>query len=173
MCPTTKEEKEGMTKVPYSSAIESFMYAMVCKRLDISHAVGIVKWILRGAISWQSKLQKCVALSATEVEYIVDTEAGKKMVWLKLFLQELGLHQKEYVVHCDSQSTIDLNKNIMYHAMTKHIDVKYHWIRENIEDRSMQVMKIPTSENHSNMLTKVVSRDKFELCKELVSMHSS
>ena len=51
-----------------------------------------------GAISWQSKLQKCVTLSTTEAEYIAATEAGKEMVWLKQFLQELGLHQKEYVV---------------------------------------------------------------------------
>ena len=141
MCPTTKEEKEGMTKVPYSSAVGSLMYAMVCIRPDISHAVGVVsrfledpgkehreavKWILRylrgttrdclcfkgsdpilkgytdadmagdldnrksttgylfifsgGAISWQSKLQKCVALSTIEAEYIAATEAGKKMV---------------------------------------------------------------------------------------------
>uniref|UniRef100_A0A3Q7IFR1 Pectinesterase catalytic domain-containing protein n=1 Tax=Solanum lycopersicum TaxID=4081 RepID=A0A3Q7IFR1_SOLLC len=137
MCPTTKEEKEGMAKVPYSSAVGSLMYAMVCTRPDIAHAVCVVsrflentgkehweavKWILRylrgttrdclyfkgsdpilkgytdadmagGAISWQSKLQKCVALSTTEAEYIAATEAGKKMVWLKRFLQELGLHQ--------------------------------------------------------------------------------
>ena len=61
----------------------------------------------------------------------------------------------------------------MYHARKKHIDVRYHWIREKIEDRSMQVMKIPTSENPSDMLSKVVPKDKFKLCKELVGMYSS
>ncbi|WMV52279.1 hypothetical protein MTR67_045664 [Solanum verrucosum] len=45
-----------------------------------------------GVISWQSKLQKCVALSTTEVEYIAATEAGNEMIWLKRFLPELGLH---------------------------------------------------------------------------------
>ena len=126
-----------------------------------------------GAISWQSKLQKCVALSTTEEECIAATEAGKQMVWMKRFLPELGLHQKEYLIDCDIQNAIDLGRNTMYHARTKHIDVRYHWIRKKIQDGSMQVMKIPTSENHSNMLTKVVSRDKFELCKEHVGMHSS
>ena len=94
------------------------------------------------------------------------------MIWLKQFLQELGLHQKEFVVYCDSQSAIDLSKNSIYHARTKHIDVRYHWIREKIEDGSMHVMKIHTSENPSDMLTKVISSDKFELCKELVGMNS-
>ena len=118
-------------------------------------------------------MQKCVALSTTEAEYIAATEAGKEMVWLKRFLQELGLHQKEYVVYCDSQSAIDLSKNSMYHARTKHIDVRYHWIREKLEDGSMQVKKVPISENPSDILTRVVPRDKFELCKELVGMHSN
>ena len=56
-----------------------------------------------GAVSWQSRLQKCVALSTTEAEYIVANEAGKKMLCLKRFLQELGLTQDGYVVNFDSQ----------------------------------------------------------------------
>ena len=79
-----------------------------------------------GAISWQSKLQKCVALSTTEAEYIAATEAGKEMIWLKRFLQELGLNQMEYIVYCDSQSAIDLSKNSTYHARRKKIDLRYH-----------------------------------------------
>ena len=56
----------------------------------------------RGALSWQSRLQKCVALSTTEAEYIAANEVGKEMLWLKRFLQELGLKQDGYVVNCDS-----------------------------------------------------------------------
>ena len=63
-----------------------------------------------GAVSWQLKLQKCVALSTIEAEYIAANEVGKEMLWMKLFLQELGLMQDKYVVHCDSQSAIDLSK---------------------------------------------------------------
>ena len=69
-----------------------------------------------GAISWQSKLQKCVTLSTTEAEYIAMTEAGKEMFWMKRFLQDLGLKQDEYVLHCDSQSALDLSKNSTYHS---------------------------------------------------------
>ncbi|KAH0685102.1 hypothetical protein KY289_022854 [Solanum tuberosum] len=228
MCLTVREEKESMAKVPYSFVVGSLMYAMVCTRPDIAHAVGVVsrfldnpgkehweavKWILRylrgssdeclcfgasdtilkgytdadmagdldnrksttgylftfsgGAISWQSKLQKCVALSTTEAEYIAATEAGKEMIWLKRFFQELELQQMEYVVYCDSQSAIDLSKNSMYHARTKHIDVRYHWIRDEVENESFHVKKIHTSENPADMLTKMIPKDKFELCKEL------
>ena len=85
------------------------------------------------AISWQSKLQKCVALSTTEAEYIAATEASKEMLWMKRFLLELGLSQLTYVVSCDSQSAMDLSKNSMYHSRTEHIDVRYHWLRLAIE----------------------------------------
>ena len=159
-CPCSLEEKEKLAVILSSLAIESLMYAMVCTRPDIAHAVGVVsrflfnpgkdnweavKWILRyligtsklclcfdnskpvlegftyadmardldgrkftwgylftfagGAISWQFNLQKCVALSTTDAEYIAATEACKKLLWMKRFLQELGLKQDDYVVH--------------------------------------------------------------------------
>ena len=87
----------------------------------------------RGAISWQSRLQKCVALPTTKAEYIVANEASKEMLWLKQFLQELGLKQDGYVVNCVSQSAIDLSKNSMYHSRSKHIEVRYHWLRLIVE----------------------------------------
>ena len=82
--------------------------------------------LCRGTVSWQSKLQKCVALSTTEAEYIAANEASKEMLWMKRFLQELGLTQDKCVVHCDSQSVIDLSKNAMFHSRLKHIEVRYH-----------------------------------------------
>lgn len=60
----------------------------------------------------------------------------------------------------------------MYHARTKYIDVRYHWICEDLESESFHVKKIHTSENPVDMLTKTISKDKFELCKELVGMSS-
>jgi hypothetical protein len=90
-----------------------------------------------GAVLWQSKLQKYVALSTTDAEYIAAIEAGKKMLWMKRFLQNLGLKQDEYVVYCDSQSALDLGKNSMYHSQKKHIDVRYHWLRLIVDQQLM------------------------------------
>ncbi|CAH9131070.1 unnamed protein product, partial [Cuscuta epithymum] len=92
------------------------------------------------------------------------------MLWLKRFLQELGIQQKEYKVHCDSQSALDLSKNSMYHSRTKHIDIRYHWIRETIDQQLLRLVKINTKENPSNMLTEVVTRDKLDLCRDIVGM---
>ncbi|GJX70823.1 putative RNA-directed DNA polymerase [Tanacetum coccineum] len=87
-----------------------------------------------GAVSWQSRLQKCMALSTTEAEYMAATEACKELLWLKRFLQELGFKQQRYAVLCDNQSAIHLAKNSMFHKRTKHIDIRYHWIRDAIRD---------------------------------------
>ena len=116
-----------------------------------------------GVVSWQSRLQKCVALSTTEVKYIAANEAGKEMLWLKRFLQELGLKQDGYVVNCDSQSAIDLSKNSMCHSRLKHIEVRYHWLRLVVKQQSFELEKIHTDENSVDMLTKVMSREKLKL----------
>ena len=186
-CPTSEKEKAEMKKIPYASAVGSLMYAMVCTRPDIAHAVGVVsrflsnpgkehwqavKWILRylngtsrvclcfgsgqpvldgytdadmagdldsrkstsgymmtfagGAVSWQSRLQKCVALSTTEAEYIAVVEASKELLWMKKFLQELGINQEKFVLFCDSQSAIHLSKNPTFYSRSKHKEVRYH-----------------------------------------------
>ena len=74
-----------------------------------------------GALSWQSRLQKTVALSTTEAEYMAAVEAGKEILWMKDFIGELGIRQDEYRLFCDSQSAIHLAKNAAYHSRTKHI----------------------------------------------------
>ena len=79
-----------------------------------------------GAVSWQSKLQKCVTLSTIEAEYIAITEGCKEALWMRKFLEELGLQQAKYVVYSDSQSAIHLSKNFTFHSRSKHIDVRYH-----------------------------------------------
>ncbi|KAA0051598.1 Retrovirus-related Pol polyprotein from transposon TNT 1-94 [Cucumis melo var. makuwa] len=71
--------------------------------------VGYFMTFIGGAASWQSRLQKCVALSTTEAEYIVATEACKEMLWMKRFIQKLGFKQQRYVIYCDNQSAIHLD----------------------------------------------------------------
>ena len=161
--PTIDSEKDDMSRVLYASTIGSLIYAMVCTRLDIAHAIGtishflsnmgrehwnVVKWIwknLRGTsglsltfggeksllvgytdtdmagdvdsqksisrylvkfvdgfVAWQSRLQKCVALSTTEAEFIVTIEAWKELLWMEKYLHELGFRQVRYVLFFNS-----------------------------------------------------------------------
>lgn len=81
-----------------------------------------------GVVSWQSRLKKCVALSTTEVEYIAATEASKGILWMRKFLQELGIEQDKFGLFYDIQSEIHLGKNLTFHSKSKNIEVEYHWI---------------------------------------------
>ncbi|RVW34206.1 Retrovirus-related Pol polyprotein from transposon TNT 1-94 [Vitis vinifera] len=126
-----------------------------------------------GAVSWQSRLQKCVALSTTEAEYIAAAEACKELLWMKCFMQELGFKQQRYVVYCDNQSAIHLSKNSTYHARSKHIDVRYHSMRDALNDNLFEIEKIHTDNNGSDMLTKTLPREKLGVCCSIAGMISS
>jgi hypothetical protein len=80
-------------------------------------------------VSWISKLQKVVALSTTEAEYVAAIEASKEMIWLQRFMEELGKKQENSRLYCDSESVIHLAKNSAFHSKTKNIQLRYHcWL---------------------------------------------
>ena len=133
---------------------------------------GYVFTLVGGPISWRSTLQSTVALSSTDAEYMVVTEAFKEAIWLRGMLKNLGVVQDCLIVHCDNQSAINLAKNSVYHARTKHIDVRHHFVRDIIEEGEILLKKIHTSHNPADMLTKVVDRPKFHHCLDLVHILS-
>ena len=98
------------------------------------------------------------------------TEAVKEAIWLQGLLDDLGVGQKQVIVFCDSQSAIHLAKNQVYHARTKHIDVRYHFVREIIKEGGVLVQKIKTDDNLADMLTKVVTTIKFNHCLDLINI---
>jgi hypothetical protein len=106
------------------------------------------------AVSWKSKLQSKVALSTTEAEYITISEAVKEMIWLKSFLKELGKERDVSPLFSDSQSALSLAKNLVFHSKCKHIQLKYHFIRDLVNDRDLSLLKIPGSKNPADMLTR-------------------
>ena len=128
--------------------------------------------VLGGCVSWKSNLQKVVALSSTEAEYMAATEAIKEAIWLKGITTELGFNSEIVLVHCDNQSALHLMKNPMFHERSKHIDIKLHFIRDVIAKGEIQVKKIGTKENPADMLTKYVPLAKFRLCLNLLNILS-
>ncbi|GKA13746.1 retrovirus-related pol polyprotein from transposon TNT 1-94 [Tanacetum coccineum] len=116
------------------------------------------------AVSWMSRIQKCVAMSTTEAEYMAIAEAGKELVWLKNFLKELDRAQTECVLFCDNPSAIYLAKNLVFHGRTKHIKIRYHYIRELVSKGTLSLKKILRAKNPADMLTKVVTTEKLKLC---------
>lgn len=107
-------------------------------------------------ISWRSGLQPIVALSSTESEYMALNEAAKEALWIKGLCEDLDYKHGAVKINCDSQSAIFLAKNGGYHERTKHIHTKYNFIRAVIADGSVSVVKIHTTLNLADILTKPV-----------------
>ena len=122
------------------------------------------------AVSWVSKIQSVVALSTTEAEYVAAIEASKEIIWLQRFMDELGKKHDMGVLYGDSQSAIHLAKNSTFHSRTKHIHLKYHFIRSILEDGELKLEKIHTSQNPTDMLTKVVTREKLRMCSVSIGL---
>nr|GEX59404.1 putative ribonuclease H-like domain-containing protein [Tanacetum cinerariifolium] len=130
---------------------------------------GYVFTLARALVSWKSTLQSTTALSTTKAAYMAMIEAVKEASWLQGLLGELEISQKFVTMHFDSQSAIHLAKNQVYHARTKHIDVRYHFIREILDEGEVRIQKIHTSKNPADMLTKVVAEIKFNYCLDLIN----
>ena len=103
------------------------------------HAIsGYAFLIYGGAISWSAKRQEIIALSTTEAKYVAITHATKEALWLRsLILQLFELKLDSITLFSDNQSTIELTKDHQYHARLKHIDIRFHFICDIVEDGSI------------------------------------
>ena len=133
---------------------------------------GYVFTIAGGPVSLRSTLQSTVVLSTTESEYMAVTKAMQEAIWMQGLVDDLRIEQKVLEIHCDSQSAIYWATNPAHHTHTKHMDVRFHFIRELIEEVDILLKKIATKENSADMLTKVVPAVKFDHCKDLIRITS-
>ncbi|GJV65987.1 hypothetical protein Tco_1476815 [Tanacetum coccineum] len=126
---------------------------------------GYVFTICGGTVSWVSKLQSVVAMSTTKAEYIAAAQASKEAVWLKMLLEELRHKQEKITLFCDNQIALYLSRNPAFHSKTKHIRVQYHFVREKVEEGTVDMQKIHIDDNVADYLTKAINCDKFIWCR--------
>ncbi|KAK6123667.1 hypothetical protein DH2020_042591 [Rehmannia glutinosa] len=114
-------------------------------------------------ISWSSRKQKTVALSSSEAEYTAITDAACQAVWLRRLLEDLQLKQAEATtIFCDNKSAILMTKNPVFHARSKHIELRHHFVRDLVGKEDINIDYISTSEQPADILTKAVTFEKFE-----------
>jgi len=118
---------------------------------------GYVFNLFGGAVSSMSKRQSIVALSTTKAKYMAATHARKEEVWLQRLCSSMGLVQRAIRIDYDRNSEIFLAKNPTYLSKTKHIDVKYHFVRDMVEHKKVFLVKVETLKNIADALTKSVS----------------
>lgn len=122
-------------------------------------------------ISWCSKRQPCVTRSTTEAEYVALSHATQELVWLRRLLNDIGEKQDQpSVMNEDNQGAIELSKNPRFHNRTKHIDVAYHFIREKVNDRSINVKYCSTDQMLADIMTKSLPRQTFQKFRDMLNV---
>jgi hypothetical protein len=125
-----------------------------------------------GAVSWSSKLQAIVALSTTEAEYIAAVEAGKEIVWMRNILAEFGYPSAgPSTLHLDNQSCISVAKNPEHHGRMKHLDLRFYWLRDQVEAGHITPSFVPTAEQAADILTKALPIAKINICRNMMGLH--
>jgi hypothetical protein len=114
-------------------------------------------------ILWQSRKQSIISLSTAEVEYIAACFASCEAIWLQKLLNGLfDLEMEATMILCDNQSYIKMTKNLVFHDRSKHIEIRYHYIRDMVQRGALKLLYVSMDEQVVDVLTKPLSLVKFE-----------
>ena len=132
--------------------------------MDDCHSTsGNVFLLAKGALSWLSKKQATVALSTAEAEYVALSAATQEAIWLRRLLTDVGESLEDpIVINEDNQGAIAMAKNPVGHARTKHIDIRYHFVREGVQNGAIILKYVATGEMIADILTKPLPKHPFE-----------
>ncbi|KAG5246836.1 Retrovirus-related polyprotein from transposon [Salix suchowensis] len=126
-----------------------------------------------GAVSWSSRKQQVVTLSTTEAEFIAAATSACQAIWLRRILDDLHFQQHDpTIIHCDSSSAIKLSKNPVLHGRSKHIDVRYHFLRDLSNEGTIELVYCRSEDQIADIMTKALKLDAFEKLRNLLGMCS-
>nr|KYP35737.1 Retrovirus-related Pol polyprotein from transposon TNT 1-94 [Cajanus cajan] len=139
---------------------------------DMKSTLGYAFSLGSGFFSWVSKKQATIAQSTVEAEYIAAAETTSQAIWLRRILEEMSEQQDGLtVICCDNRSTITMEKNPVHHQRTKHIAIKYHFIREAAKTtKQIQLEYCSTEDQVANIFTKALPRAKFEQLQTMLGV---
>ncbi|GJP79152.1 hypothetical protein CLOP_g9397, partial [Closterium sp. NIES-67] len=134
---------------------------------DMTSVGGFICCVGGGPTAWESKKQVDQALSSVESEYMALFRAIREVVWQRRLLAELGEEQQGPTpLYCDSQGAIALAKNPVLHGLTKHMKVKWHWVRSMVTAGEVELHYVKTTAQPADMMTKrLVEQQHWKCCK--------
>lgn len=124
-----------------------------------------------GAISWFSQRQSVTALSTTEAELIACSECAKEAIWLKRLFQEITSLNDVPIIFVDNIAAIRLTNNPEFHRRTKHISVRYFFIREKVLESQLKVMKVSTEMQAADLMTKPLPKSRLICMSALIGLN--
>jgi hypothetical protein len=112
-------------------------------------------------MSWSSRKQSSVAQSTTEAEYVVAASCCSQHLWITYTMSDFAEEYTHVPLQCDSTSAISVAKNPLHNSKTKHIEVRYHFLRDNIEKGKIALIHVPTHDQLADIFTKPLDQATF------------
>lgn len=149
----------------------AFGDADFAKSEDRRSISGVVLLLNNGPIVWSSRRQTGVTLSTTEAELVASSAAAQEVVWSRRLLHNIGFEQTAATqLNCDNAGMIKLAKNNVFHKRTKHVDIKYFYVREKVEEGVLEPVYVASAENLADMFTKPLPQASFAKLRESVGV---
>ncbi|GJX08931.1 retrovirus-related pol polyprotein from transposon TNT 1-94 [Tanacetum coccineum] len=123
-------------------------------------------------VRWSSKRQKSVAISSTEAEYIALSGCCAQVLWMRSQLTDYGLGFNKILMYCDNKSVIALCCNNVQHSRSKHIDIRFHFIKEQVENGVVELYFVNTEYQLANIFTKALCRERINFLIDKLGMRS-
>ena len=162
----TKKFEITYHKSPTSAGANSthgFSDAAYANTNDLKSTSGYVFLAKGGAITWRSKKQSTIALSSTEAEYVALSEARCEACWLRNLYDELGYKQNNpMLIKGDNNGSIMMARNPQFHKRSKHIDTRWHWIRDLVERNVVKIESCRDPDQTADVLTKALAKPKHQ-----------
>jgi hypothetical protein len=122
-------------------------------------------------VAWASRKKPILTISSTKEEYVASTSATCQAVWMRRILKDLMHNQEDLAtIYCDNKSTVALSNNHVFHKRTKHIDTRYHFIRELVNNGEPILQHCRSKEQLADIFTKALEQDQFEYLREALSI---
>ena len=128
---------------------------------DRKSTSGTCQMLGMSLVSWFSKKQNSIALSTTEAEYIAAGCCCAQILWMRQTLADYRITFPPTTIWCDSSSAINLSKNHVLHARTKHIDIRHHFLRDHVDKKDISFEYIPTTQQLADIFTKPLEEKPF------------
>nr|GEU90126.1 copia protein [Tanacetum cinerariifolium] len=149
---------------PKGSDIETIVYADSDNAIDYvdrKSASDVCTFMGCCLTSWFLKKQTALAISTTEAEYVSVKKACQQALWMKQALVDYGVRLYDILIMCDNKGAIDLSKNPVQHLRTKHIEIRHHFLRDNVQKGNITIEKFSSKDNIADILSKPLKRKPF------------
>ncbi|GJS35944.1 retrovirus-related pol polyprotein from transposon TNT 1-94 [Tanacetum coccineum] len=137
---------------------------------DCKSTSGGLQFLGGKLVSWSSKKQDCTAMSTAEAEYVSLSECCAQVIWMRTQLLDYGYKYNRIPMYCDSKSAIAISCNPVQHSKTKHIDIRYHFIKEHVERGTVEIYFVETEYQLADLFTKALPKERFEYLVHRIGM---